>query len=245
MKPYYQDDYCTIYNSDNRDILPRGDFCDLVFTSPPYNQHIQSFKPSGMHKETDWVKNISSGYYDTLNEDQYQNWQIEILNNLGKSITFDGSVFYNHKIRWRDKKLIHPLTWINRCNMQLRQEIVWLRDGSVTLNAKMFAPCDERIYWLTNGQWYWNQDAVGFMTVWHENSYRCKDHPCVFPIGLPNRAILGCCPPGGIVLDPFMGSGTTLVAAKALNRRGIGIEIEEKYCEIAAKRLSQEVLPLS
>ena len=62
-----------------------------------------------------------------------------------------------------------------------------------------------------------------------------------YPEEIPARAIAAVTDPEDLVLDPFMGSGTTLRAAKDLGRRAIGIEIEEKYCEIAAKRLSQEV----
>lgn len=67
-------------------------------------------------------------------------------------------------------------------------------------------------------------------------------HPCPFPLELPKRCIAATTDLGDVVLDPFMGSGTTLRAAKDLGRKAIGIEIEERYCEIAAKRLAQEVL---
>jgi site-specific DNA-methyltransferase (adenine-specific) len=70
-----------------------------------------------------------------------------------------------------------------------------------------------------------------------------REHPTQKPLSLM-RWCIGFVPGDGAVLDPFMGSGTTLLAAKELNRRAIGIEIEERYCEIAARRLQQEVLPL-
>jgi site-specific DNA-methyltransferase (adenine-specific) len=69
-------------------------------------------------------------------------------------------------------------------------------------------------------------------------------HPCPKPIGFAEWLIARFCDIGGVVVDPFMGSGTTLVAAKRLLCNSIGIEIEERYCEIAARRLQQEVLPL-
>lgn len=69
-------------------------------------------------------------------------------------------------------------------------------------------------------------------------------HPCPKPIKLLTWLVQQASDPGATVLDPFMGSGTTLVAAKQLNRRSVGIELNERYCEIAAKRLGQEVLNL-
>ena len=70
------------------------------------------------------------------------------------------------------------------------------------------------------------------------------DHPATFPLTIPSRLIRMFSFPGDTVLDPFAGTGTTLMAAKALGRKAIGVELEERYCEIAARRLSQEVLDL-
>lgn len=84
--------------------------------------------------------------------------------------------------------------------------------------------------------------------VWNmppEMSNTKRQHPAQFPEALAGDHVISWSNAGDVVLDPFAGSGTTLVAAKARGRRAIGIEIEERYCEIAAERLSQDVLPLS
>jgi site-specific DNA-methyltransferase (adenine-specific) len=97
-------------------------------------------------------------------------------------------------------------------------------------------PCTEEIYVLGSGFVGTRTSAV--MRCVLRNHF----HPTEKPESLM-CALIEKCPPG-VVLDPFMGSGTTLVAAKRLGRRAIGVEIEERYCEIAARRLQQEALPL-
>ena len=101
-----------------------------------------------------------------------------------------------------------------------------------------WGPSDEEIYILGRG-------FVGKRTGTVLRSNRIgaaeAEHPTQKPDWLMVRLIKAC--PPGVVLDPFMGSGTTLVAAKLEGRQAIGIEIEERYCEIAARRLAQEVLP--
>jgi len=82
---------------------------------------------------------------------------------------------------------------------------------------------------------------------WVENNVPTLDreHPTEKPEGFVTYLIQPACGEGGVLLDPFLGSGTTCFCAKKLNRYSIGIEIEEKYCEIAARRCSQEVMELA
>ena len=80
--------------------------------------------------------------------------------------------------------------------------------------------------------------------MWELGKQSNSEHHCAFPIEYPNMAIVATTDIGDLVCDPYSGSGTTLRAAKDLGRKAIGIEIEERYCEIAARRLQQEVFAL-
>jgi len=250
VKPYYQDAHATIWHGDCLDVLPRiGGKVQTTVTSPPYNQlgiRIPE-KPSGMHSSNGWIKNVRAiGYGDDMTEEMYTEWQCDVAAVVLGFTKPNGSFFYNHKIRYRDTVLVHPIDMVRRFNgWKIRQEIIWDRGGSMVLNARMFAPSEERVYWLIRGkEWVWNQDAMK-MSVWAFNPVVGFDgHPCPYPYQIPERCILATTNPGDTVLDPFMGSGTTLESAKKLGRKSIGVEIEERYCEIAAQRLSQEVLAL-
>ena len=88
----------------------------------------------------------------------------------------------------------------------------------------------------------WN--GGGRRAVWEYPVERQNGHPTPKPLALMADLIALFTDPGETILDPFLGSGTTARAAKDLGRKVIGIEMEEKYCEIAAQRMSQEVMAL-
>lgn len=253
IKPYYERAGIVIYNADCLDVLPTLEAGSVActVTSPPYNTLGSRIpeKPSGMHANNGWLAKVRrTGYADDMTEDEYTEWQRAIANAIHHVTASGGALFYNHKLRYRDLRLLHPIDLVRSFDgWTLRQELIWDRAGAVAFNARMFAPSDERIYWLVKdgADFVWNQEAASFLTVWRMIPPRGIDgHPCPYPEELARRCIAAASRPGDVILDPFMGSGTTLRAAMDLGRRAIGIELSEAYCEIAARRLSQEVLPL-
>lgn len=232
-----------LYHADCLDVLPDIDGVQLTVTSPPYNQKLDQFKASGFKAEgnAQWAQRISSSYADSMDEDEYQAWQVKVLDAIWDASSEDASCFYNHKCRWRDKQLLHPLDIVRRSRWEVRQEIIWARNGSLTQNAKMFPPSEERIYWLKKGAWRWNDDANRWMSVWRLDSAKMTEHPVAYPVQIPQRAIMATTHECETVLDPYMGSGTTGIACIRTGRSFIGIEKDAKHYATAEKRIRNEL----
>tara|TARA_B100001250_G_scaffold299350_1_gene260964 strand:- start:1397 stop:2101 length:705 start_codon:yes stop_codon:yes gene_type:complete len=233
MKQYYQDDHATIYHADAREILPLlQDIC-LVVTSPPYNL--------GESRGSSWsrLENGYNSYSDDLPYDDYVSWHKTIVSLCWETLTNTGAMFWNHKPRVKGPEVALPLELLPE-KVLLRQIIIWDRGSGFNRTGSYFVPTYEWIMLLAKQDF--RITTLNVNDVWRIPSNADKSHPASFPLRLPTTAISAT--NAKTILDPFMGSGTTLRAAKDLNRKSIGIEIDEQYCEIAARRLAQEVLPL-
>jgi DNA modification methylase len=253
LKPYYQDGFATIYLGDCVQIIPQLGPADLVITSPPYNlgaspwPHLGHWKPGGSAGGKGFWKNgadASAGvrygqHHDSMPWPQYVDWQRSILRALWRKLTDKGAIFYNHKPRVIGAKLWTPFELIPE-EVEVRQIITWARPGGMNFNPTAFMPTSEWILLLARPDFRLrSRSDSGLGDVW-QMAPDVNAHPAPFPLALPAK-ILGAVN-AGCVLDPFCGSGTTLRAAKDAGLQSIGIEIEEKYAEIAAQRLRQEVL---
>jgi modification methylase len=213
------------------------DSIDMGVTSPPYNK--QENKKGWLVKNVIYDKAI-----DKQSEENYQSNQIAVLNELFRIIKPGGSFFYNHKIRWEKGVLIHPLSWLTMTKWTLRQEIIWDRTIAGNIRGWRFWQVDERIYWLYKpilnnkiGSELKSKHAL-LTSIWRFPPEGKSPHPAPFPLQLPLRCILSILDQNsGVVIDPYCGSGTTLVASKFLNCEYIGIDISDEYLKLAQNRL--------
>ena len=145
----------------------------------------------------------------------------------------DGAIFYNHK--WRVQKgLIQDRREIID-GFPVRQIIIWKRKGGINFNPGYFLPTYEVIYLIAKPDFKLVPHANSAGDVWEIPQEMKNKHPAPFPVALAERIIAST--DAKVILDPFIGSGTTAVAAKKLNRNYIGIEISQEYCEMSGERL--------
>ena len=140
--------------------------------------------------------------------------------------------------------MLHPMDWIRKTRWTIRQEIVWDRQIAANIRGWRFWQVEERIYWLYKpidnnhiGQEILPKHAK-LTSIWRFPPEQKNSHPALFPIELPTRAICSIMDDiKGLVIDPYCGSGTTLVAAKLLEHAYLGIEISKEYADSAEIRL--------
>jgi len=193
-----------------------------------------------MQKESPaFVNRMASSYADSLPEPEYQEGQKALLRLWAQHVTPNASCYYNHKIRYRDKAIVSPFSWLVDCGWSIRQEIIWDRGSSITLNARMFIPADERIYWLRVGDDFVFNDTVeikSWSTVWQVAAKNDVAISAAFATEIPTRCISASSSDGDIVAEPYCGSGTTIIACENLRRKCRAVEISPAYVAVALER---------
>lgn len=233
---------------------------DMVVTSPPYNIDIKY----GNHVSKGKIVN-SKGvkYKDNLSEEEYMELLEKVFSECKRVLKKDGSIFVNIKNRYSKGVILSPF-WIQNffTDMYLKNIIIWNFDWGGSTN-KRFAPRYEYVFWFVKDKnnYKFNLDSVKVPALnYRPDRYKSQlknpsdvwkismvsgnfaertGHPAQYPERLIER-IVGCSTnENDIVLDPFIGSGTTAVVAKKLNRRYIGYEIVPEYVKIAEERIEK------
>lgn len=214
-----------------------GGSVDLVVTSPPYN--LKNSTGNGMKdgRGGKWANAaLVKGYHnydDCMPHDKYVKWQRNCLEQMMRVINDHGAIFYNHKWRVQDGLLQDRQDIIN--GFPVRQIIIWKRKGGINFNAGYFLPTYEVIYLIAKKNFKLAPKANAYGDIWEFMQDMNNPHPAPFPVGLIDRIISST--NAEVILDPFMGSGTTAVVAKGLGRKYIGIEISPEYCKMAENRI--------
>lgn len=225
MTPYYNHAGITIYHGDCRDVLPELVGVDSVVTDPPYGVFLTEKR----------AKQRGGGVFSRPGGYSFEDTPAYIADVVVPVII---------DCRARVRSVCVTPGTRNLWAYPPADDMGCFFSAAGTGMGKWGFTCSQPI--LFYGADPYLQKSLGSRPnscgQTYPNDANSYDHPCAKPMPMMSWLVRRASLEGELVLDPFMGSGTTLQAAKNAFRRAIGIEIEEKYCEIAAKRLSQEVL---
>lgn len=212
-------------------------FVDCVITNPPYNLGGDFHIMVGGKRVT--YGDYNSPYKDKLSEKEYQEWQISVLNACYDVLKDDGFMFYIHKNRIVNGSVITPFEWISKSKFNISQVVVLNLKSTANVDKRRFFPVHELIFVLNKKPGIKLNNHECLTDVWEVKKVlrKVSGHPATFHEMVPTRCINASTVENDVVLDPFMGSGTTAVAAVRTNRNFIGFEISEEYVRIANQRL--------
>jgi site-specific DNA-methyltransferase (adenine-specific) len=224
-RPYYQDEHVTLYHGDCRELLPLIEPADALVTDPPFG--------IGFKYETKESHSSAGPYYD---------WLMPLLNAAKLK---DGALFavwqaqLYFKYFWQYFGDDIHIYCAAKNFVQLRKTAI--NYGYDPVVMKYLSGDSLRPKKPKRNMDFFVSNTAGIIS---DTTRIEKAHPCPRPLDGVKQIVDNFVVENGLILDLFAGSGTTLLAAKQTKRKAIGVEIEEKYCEVAANRMRQEVLGL-
>lgn len=250
MRPYYDDAGVTIYHGDCREVLPSLGQVDHVITDPPYSEHVHAKSRRG---GADGVPLNGAGKCSASSFSRIKEFGFDAMT---EALRIEVARNVHHLVRrwvlvFSDVESSH--LWLERMTqtgLDYCRTGAWVKVGATPqfTGDRPAAGFETVTICHPKGRKRWNGGGShalwSYPIVLNRGGNDPRLHTTQKPEPLMCELVSMFTDPGETILDPFMGSGTTLVAAKRLSRKAIGIEREEKYCEIAAKRLAQGALPL-
>jgi site-specific DNA-methyltransferase (adenine-specific) len=250
VEPYYADDHVVLWHGDSREIIPGLELrADCCVTDPPYGETSLAWDrwPDGWPTDVATVTS-SMWCFGSLRmfldrRDEFGAWK------LSQDVVWEkhrATSFVTDRFARAHEYITHWYRgpWSNIHHNTPRIRVDERRRGftsQLSSGAAVHGALGAR------GSYEWDGSRVA-QSVLHVNSLRDGNrsglHPTEKPTGILDPLIQYACPPGGLILDPFAGSGSTAVAARMFGRRAVLIEADERYCEVIARRLSQDVLPM-
>lgn len=221
--------------------LPDG-CVDVWWSSPPYNNADDFRGGNARQKKVTHVYAGGHGRGDghAMPEDEYQAWQVRVLRQWHRTLADDGVAFYNHKVRPKGRRVIHPLEWVARTPFVLVGHVVWARPGTPNTDPRRFYPTQEVVLILAKRPGWYVRNADRLADVWSDvkpqGTRKATGHPCVSPHELVRRCLANLPPTAGgrrrLVADCYAGTGTTGVVARSLGMDYLLVESAPDYAAV-------------
>jgi modification methylase len=220
-------------------MLSRNIKFNYVFTSPPYNLggdfHTFSKGKRVTHGDYD-------GFSDNLPENDYQEQQISVLNQLYEGLEEDGVCFYNHKIRIKNRSIIHPMEWISKSKFNIYQIVTIDFGSTANVDKSRFFPVSELVFILTKKKEPLILNSKCFTDIVKiKKGGRKSGHPATFSENMV-ETFLSSVKDKGVVYDPYIGTGTTALVCKKLGFDYLGSEISFQSYNVAENRVNSLLL---
>jgi DNA modification methylase len=225
--------------------LMDGQKADMVFTSPPYNSGDVAMRGGGKFAfGKTGAKTLYENYKDDKTPQEYFDFCISILNNISLIVNELHSIFWNVSYNANSRDDYGKIVFADVNPFRVKETIIWNKGIAIPITSEgILSRNSEFVFLMSNGEKYLTNQKIGeksvYWNTWNisTSGSQHNEHKACFPIGLPFKAIEDFSKKNHIIYEPFIGSGTTMVASHQLKRKCYGMELDPKYCQVIIDRM--------